>query len=79
MSAPAVFRPTAEEFMDPMTYICSIQKQAESAGIAKIVPYVEHAPQQNDCAVRQCDSPTVPSPVSRLPSPPLPPPVCCDL
>jgi len=26
-----------------MAYICSIRKQAESAGIAKIVPYVERA------------------------------------
>ena len=39
----AVFRPTVEEFADPMTYICSIRKVAEISGIAKIVPYVKPA------------------------------------
>lgn len=33
-----VFRPTAQEFADPLSYISSIQATAAAAGIAKIVP-----------------------------------------
>lgn len=33
-----VFRPTAEEFQDPLGYISSIQGSATAAGIAKIIP-----------------------------------------
>ena len=33
-----VFRPTAQEFADPLSYISSIQATAAAAGIAKIIP-----------------------------------------
>lgn len=33
-----IFRPTAQEFADPLSYISSIQATAAAAGIAKIVP-----------------------------------------
>jgi jmjN domain len=33
-----VFRPTAQEFADPLSYISSIQTTAAAAGIAKIIP-----------------------------------------
>ena len=33
-----VFRPTAEEFRDPLAYIASIRSAAEPFGIAKVVP-----------------------------------------
>lgn len=45
-----VFRPTAEEFEDPLAYISSIQAAAASSGIAKIVP----PPGQRVTQWRQC-------------------------
>jgi len=33
-----VFRPTAEEFLDPLKYLASIRAKAEPYGIAKIIP-----------------------------------------
>lgn len=33
-----VFRPTAQEFADPLSYISGIQTSAAAAGIAKIIP-----------------------------------------
>lgn len=39
-----VFRPTAEEFADPLKYIASIRAQAEPSGIAKIIPPEGWAP-----------------------------------
>lgn len=35
--APA-FRPTAEQFKDPIQYIQSIREEAQKFGIAKIIP-----------------------------------------
>ena len=36
--AAPVFRPSADEFRDPMAYIASIRSQAEPHGLARIVP-----------------------------------------
>ena len=41
------FRPTVEEFKDPMAYITSITSQAEQFGICKIVPPSGWAPKIN--------------------------------
>jgi histone demethylase JARID1 len=43
-----VFRPSAEEFRDPLRYVASIRKEAEAFGICKIVPPVGW---KVDCAV----------------------------
>eukprot|EP00879_Flechtneria_rotunda_P018201 GHRR01019091.1.p1 GENE.GHRR01019091.1~~GHRR01019091.1.p1 ORF type:complete len:153 (+),score=35.02 GHRR01019091.1:179-637(+) len=39
-----VFRPTAEEFSDPLKYISSIRARAEGYGICKIIPPEGWAP-----------------------------------
>ena len=38
LPAAPVFRPTEQEFQDPLRYIDSIRAQAQEAGICKIIP-----------------------------------------
>ena len=33
-----IFRPSAEEFADPITYVAKIREEAEPFGVVKIVP-----------------------------------------
>jgi [histone H3]-trimethyl-L-lysine4 demethylase len=39
-----VFRPTPEQFKDPLAYIASIRAEAQAFGIAKIVPPADWRP-----------------------------------
>jgi histone demethylase JARID1 len=49
------FRPTAEEFKDPVQYIQKIREEAEKFGIAKIVPPQNwNPPFSIDTEVRRC-------------------------
>ena len=54
-SAPT-FRPTLEEFADPIAYLSSIEARAREAGICKVIPPRGATPRWNDEAWRRDDA-----------------------